>query len=500
MLLNFYEPTERNFSRNGHGFLKNVSSAKITQELNGTYELLVKCNYDKRLAEDCVVKADGQLFRIYTINKLIAGTIEIKARHITYDLALFIAEDLNGNLTADEAMKQLAVENFSLSSDILDKSAELEITNVNVINAIFILAEAFEGELLRDNFNLKLTPKIGGLSPVRLMYAKNLRNMNFELNIDEVATVVKPICRDKDNNTIELPEKYVKSPLVNNYFSPKYKVVEFSDIRRGSDDYPTSEMVYEEMRNRVMSMFEEGLDKPKLNAKIDAVNFYVNLGDIVNVYHSGIGVDIAARVVKTVWDCLKERYERIEIGNVKTNFADMITGNIVEITNNIQSSIDNIPIVKVINSLNSTATSEALSAAQGKYLNDIKIDSLKPNIQGTVTITNGQNSLAGIVIAAGLDEQPVFEIASMGTAVLRKNLSMENQASINVGTIFANSIVGNPLELQGAEIKQTVEYRTGNEVPNLRWVRSEMLDAIDKMVQLHQQEINEIRERLERIE
>src|SRR5699024_2018010 len=57
----------------------------------------------------------------------------------------------------------------------------------------------------------------------------------------------------------------------------------------------------------------------------------VTLGDTVTVEFPALGVDATARVVKTVYDALRDRYTSADIGSIRTNIADTIAGQQQEI-------------------------------------------------------------------------------------------------------------------------------------------------------------------------
>ena len=56
----------------------------------------------------------------------------------------------------------------------------------------------------------------------------------------------------------------------------------------------------------------------------------VNLCDTVTVIHEKLGVEATAKVVKTVFNVLTERYDSIELGNSRTSLSESITETIME--------------------------------------------------------------------------------------------------------------------------------------------------------------------------
>ena len=92
--MNIYLQNESTFTNNGLGFLTDIMSAEVTEELNGDYILNLTYKLDGHLSEylveENIIKcqvADGskQLFRIKRVVKDFT-VIEVYATHIFYDL------------------------------------------------------------------------------------------------------------------------------------------------------------------------------------------------------------------------------------------------------------------------------------------------------------------------------------------------------------------------------------------------------------------------------
>lgn len=115
-MITLYKSTTIDFTTNGFGILL-PSEAKVTEEINGAYELELKChtinNENKTwqyLDEMVVLKAPTpkgyQLFRVYNVCKKNDNTISVNALHIFYD-GLFnrLERNIKGTYTADQAIK-----------------------------------------------------------------------------------------------------------------------------------------------------------------------------------------------------------------------------------------------------------------------------------------------------------------------------------------------------------------------------------------------------------
>ena len=85
----------------------------------------------------------------------------------------------------------------------------------------------------------------------------------------------------------------------------------------------------------------------------------VGLCDTVEVEFYKLGVSAKAKVVKTVFDVLKEKYESIEIGDARTNIADTIVQQ--------QQEIDNAPSMSTLEQAIAAATN-AITGNSGGYV------------------------------------------------------------------------------------------------------------------------------------
>ncbi|MBR4766756.1 MAG: phage tail protein, partial [Clostridia bacterium] len=90
---------------------------------------------------------------------------------------------------------------------------------------------------------------------------------------------------------------------------------------------------------------QNDINTPEINVTVSFIHLWqspeyeslsalekVSLCDTVKVYHSELGIDITTKVIKTVYDSLGEKYEKIELGTAKANFGDTITQKVNEAT------------------------------------------------------------------------------------------------------------------------------------------------------------------------
>ena len=296
-MITIYGPKENNFTHNGFGVLL-PTTALVSEELNGSYELALTIAHTefagrqlKNLINFNIIKAptprDEQLFRIYQVKKNMNGKIQVNARHIFYD-GLFNMVNASGeNSSIDTAIKNIyrsaAQSNpFKISSDIAG-TVSYEYRDCNIVSCLLgsggLVESLGKGELLRDNFSIELKNSIGTNRGFKVRYSKNLIGLDVEDNIEDIITVIKPIAADAAGNDLYLPEVYVKSAAALDYFIPLYGVLNCKDIKVGKPNYPTEAEAFDAMRQRAAKFFENGGDKPLVNAKIN----FVLLGGYVGI-------------------------------------------------------------------------------------------------------------------------------------------------------------------------------------------------------------------------
>lgn len=341
---------EKDFITNGLVVLDNCRSCFIIEELNGQYELELEYTIDPRgkwqyLQEENIIKAEGQLFRIY---KKIPSTtgIKIYARHVFYDLKDNIVDqlDLRG-LSCASALANIFVNipRFKVMSDITETNdikvddESGDIVNLNVIESVFKLIEIYGGELYRDNYNIKLLKTIGQEKGILISYGKNLTGFEEEVDITSVITRIKPIGADG----LTLQEKYVDSKNINAFYQPKVGVVEFSDCND-----------YESLRSAAKKYFQDTkCDFPLSNYKVNFIELSkteeykhykilerVELSDIVLVKNKKLNLDLKCKVIKIKRNVLTGRIDELELGDFKKSFMNAfssISSTLAKVSNEI---------------------------------------------------------------------------------------------------------------------------------------------------------------------
>ncbi len=370
-LITLYKPNETDFTHNGIGILdNNIYEAEIEEILNGVYTLRFKyplfAPHGLEIDGQYLIKAptpDGnQLFRVANPHPT-NGELQVFCYHIFYDLTDNFIEDTNiVDKTGVSAIAQIKnnlqyTTKFDFFSDItkvnnsrLVRKNPVEVLLDNGQDNSFL--NRWGGELLRDNFNVRMLNARGLDRGVVIQHKKDL--LGYEADIDWQSPITKIM--PQGANELLLPEKYVTSPLVNKYVNPKIRKIEFPNVKAKVGEYANDEdaiplpEALDKLRAEAKAMFEvQHVDQPLAIYKIKfqelsqteeykdfAVMQRVYMGDTVTVQHLDEGIDVKAKVVSYKYDPLNKEYTDITIGNYKQSFADV--GNKVD---KLKEDVDN---------------------------------------------------------------------------------------------------------------------------------------------------------------
>lgn len=348
-----YESTEVNFLRNGVGLLPDCTECSVTEERNGVYECEFKYPVKGRLyseiTPDRIVKvkanevSDPQLFRIYSVSKPQNGIVTIDAQHISYDLNMNIVSPMslktvNANYALTQILENTYFEHRFTAVSTLSTIGNFEITEPVSARNCFggmegSILDSFGGEYEFDNFTVKLHANRGADNGVSISYGKNLTDIEATTDIQSVYTSIYPYVIDSEGVLYTLPEKVITLGTASSYGAARTLALNLSD------KFEDGETITEtKLRNYANAYARNNnIDTPDENIKVSFVQLWqskeyetiallerVKLCDIVTVKHPILGVSVKTKVIKTIYDSLKEKYVEIELGTARSNFADTL--------------------------------------------------------------------------------------------------------------------------------------------------------------------------------
>lgn len=357
-----YAKNETDFLHNGIGFLRDTAKATVTEERNGSYELSLQYPitgqwYDK-ITEGCIIKAkanetsEPQLFRIYKSSKPLKGLVTYSAEHISYDLngiptLGFSIKSATPQMAINRAITEAGLPcPFSVISDI----STLNSTSIPTPCSVRAILGGQEGSVLDvwggeyefDNFVIKLHEQRGADNGVLIEYGKNLKDLKQEANIADCYTHLMPYAvyqedgeddEEKQEVYVFLSEKVLPLQKAENIGHSKAYIMDFS-AEFGEDEKITEAALREKATAYAAGA---GLGAPKVSITVSFIQLWqteeykniaplerVKLCDTVTVHFSQLGVNASAKVIKTVYDSLAEKYESVELGDAKSTLADTI--------------------------------------------------------------------------------------------------------------------------------------------------------------------------------
>ena len=356
-----FAKTATTFTTNGLGRL-NFIKCTVTEERNGQYILEGTIAEDELHASSLemgsiiVAKPNQtsalQAFRVHKLVKPINGIYEIAAQHISYQLSFIptmpfsiTAASTACNSTL-QALKSNAAEScpFTFWTNVTTVSSYKQTAPASIRSRLGgvegSVLDQFGGEYEWDNYTVKLHSARGVQTPsVTLRYGKNITDLNQEEEINNVITGVCPYWMDSEGgNVVTLPEKTVDSSTASSY--PFKRTIPL-DLSSDWEEAPTQAQLRARAQAYVNS---SGIGIPKVNIKVSFVNLAdteeykdvaalqaVSLCDYVAVQFEKLGISTQAKVVKTVYNVLLDRYDSIEVGSLRSSLAETISDQSAEI-------------------------------------------------------------------------------------------------------------------------------------------------------------------------
>lgn len=334
-----YPPTAAAWDTNGLGALSDCISCVVEETLNGPFELEMQYRLNGLHYADVTLRsiilakpnptARPQPFRVYKISRPINGVVTINAQHLSYDLSGIVIEPFNAPSLASalEGMKTNAVTDNPFEYET-DKTVISDFVVSYPSSARSLVAgqrgsllDTYGGELEFDRYQVKLWAHRGKDNGVTIRYGKNMTDVNQEEDGSGVYTGVYPYWYSEEEGSADLGRSYV--PVEGEFDFTRILLL---DLTEEFENKPTAEELTQKAQEYI-SNHDPGV--PTIST---TVSWYqskefvenVNLGDVVGVYFSRLGISAKAKIVKTRYNALQNRYESVDIGSVRSSIAGTI--------------------------------------------------------------------------------------------------------------------------------------------------------------------------------
>lgn len=349
-----FPSTATEFKTQGLGVLTDAISCTVTEERNGAFELTMQYPdtgvHFGEITDRCIIYAipspyrAPQPFRIYRITRPMDGIIMVYAQHITYDLSGVPLNPFTA-INAPDALSKLKL-NAAVDSPFTfwtDKStvASFAVSTPSSTRSVLggssgSILDVYGGEYEWDGFTVRLYGHRGYDNGVVISYGKNLTDIEQDRNISNVATGIYPYWTNAEGALVTCDPKIVNAP--GTYDFTRVVPVDFSN------EFET-QLTPAQLQARAEKYVEDnkiGIPKTSITASFVQLEQFpeyedlallekCDLCDTVTIRYPRLGVEAKAEIVKIETDVLLERYNSVEIGDVRTNIADTIVGQQQEI-------------------------------------------------------------------------------------------------------------------------------------------------------------------------
>lgn len=345
------------------GTLTHCTKCQITEVRNGAYtmslETTVNDDHAGEITPQRIIAAKAnpfdpeQFFDIQTVERGIDGKIKVEAKHLKNRCFQICSEgDISAEVVPPETGTPQQIWNllfqdyittstpFMFSSDIsTSNDFSLGINTAETLGNILggkegSFLDVWGGEYHWDNYNISLLASRGRATGYQLRFGSNISDLIQTVSRENTYTHVLTYGKVAINGGQKI-----------NFFAPLYAIpnsesaypkvflLDCNDLLEGyevgahGENYST---VRAAMTNYAQYYAaKNGLGKTKvsisvtLRAALDEMS-QLGLCDTVKVVVDELGNSTTAKITEVVYDTLLERWDKINVGTIRTNLADMI--------------------------------------------------------------------------------------------------------------------------------------------------------------------------------
>lgn len=354
-----YDRTETSFESEGIARLAECSRCVVTEERNGVFEIEFDYPVTGKMFGEievgrivCATHDDTQEpqpFDIYKKSEPIGGVVTFYGHHISYRLNEVVVKPFTATscATAIAGLKTNSVGTnpFTFSTDKV-VTAEYKNATPQSLRGLLggqensLLDVYGKGEYKFDVWAVSFLVNRGIARSTSIRYGKNIIDYTNEFDTSDTYTAVYPYwlgsVSDGDSEPqdvlVELPEKYISS---GHSVASGREVIVPMDMSAEFQEEPT----VGQLRLRATELLNASdAWVPHQNITIDFVALWqteeykevaslqsVNLCDTVAIDMTMYGTSYRAKVIKTEYNTLLDRYNRIELGDPPNTYAGVIT-------------------------------------------------------------------------------------------------------------------------------------------------------------------------------
>lgn len=347
-----YEQDETAFVSNGLGRLRDCISCVVTEERNGIYECdfeypIDGVNYDRIqcgriIAVEHDETNDVQPFDIVSYSRPINGVVTFHCTHISYrQCAMTVSGTNKQSLAAAFTWLGTATPTNPFtywtdktSTGFLAAADGIPHSVRSVLGGMEgSILDAYGGEYEWDKWTVKLWESRGNLKNFTIRYGVNLTDYTEEVDYSDTYTSVIPYWTGQDDNGNDV---VVKGNKVSSSY-PSFNGVERCiplDLTEKFETKPSTAQVESAAESYINA------NQPYLPAQNITVDFIrisdtpeyaqfatlqqCKLCDSINVIFPRYNMTGQFKIVRTEYDVLQERYQKLELGTLSTSLAEAL--------------------------------------------------------------------------------------------------------------------------------------------------------------------------------
>lgn len=342
-----YDTNETNFSSNGLGRLRDAIEVKVTEERNGVYEAdfqypVTGANFD-RIKVGRIIGVthnesdDIQPFDIVSYTKPINGIVTFHCTHISYRQSYMTVVGSNINSLADAFTLLGTAEPTNPFTYETDKSSTAYMSGADgkpkSVRSLLggtegSILDTYGGEYEWDKFKVILHSSRGTTRPFSIRYGVNMLEYNEDFDTQGSYSSCIPYWTN-NTETVVGDRQFATGVTITN----RGECVPL-DVSDKFENQPTKAEV-EAMGLSVMNSRNAYNPTQTIHvefARLQDVPDYENfrrlyqcdLCDTINVVFPDYKSTGQFKIVKTVWDVLRDRYESMELGDLSITLAEAL--------------------------------------------------------------------------------------------------------------------------------------------------------------------------------
>ncbi len=418
-----------------------------------------------------------------------AMTVTVTGQHVSYDLA----GDLIQDVSLSQASPAMAIGRIleglmmpyrgTIATNLTSDENGTYTGEIKGKNGMFALLDpdkgivgSFDAKLTRDNWDLFIMQRESVDRGFRIRYGVNARGITWKQSSANLVNRIVPVAKDEKGGELYLPETWVDSPIISSYpvvIMDRLAVDGQIGKDKGTGDGSTWDEsdLYDEMREKA----EERFSVARVDQIANEVTIQIEtledtaeyrwlkglksilLYDEVKAYNERIGLDITLYVSEWEFDIIREKITGLKLKDVMDFGGRTVTG--YNVQNNsigpekltdkakndlLQQAVDLMPEyadphasrpssdISVIDNLTSTSATDALSANQGRVLNE-DIETLENRMPPT-----NRSSVAALVTAIKETANNTISLSGVNATVCN-SMGGGNESGIVISKYFPNS-------------------------------------------------------------